>query len=178
MLSKENEEKLILGEPRAYYKAEPFGYYAQPENARSAYWCRNWTFRPFKKSDGRIFMIDTFYDDIDRSFEVTDENIDNFEFIFRKGEYARDNRGESWMYDPKDIKRARIGDYEGSSTWIRKGAKPLPDKLLHHYRYEVESAYNSLNSRLSDLNEQEEKLGLPITTMEAYILLKELGDNK
>lgn len=171
MLSEENKKKL-LDEPKALYRHKPYGSLAS--RTMGAYHCRNWIFTVRDGGDGRVYMIDTYYDDWDSRIEVTDDNINDFEFLFRKGEYFRDTRYEYHLYNPEDVIKnvaTDSGGYScGSTTWIRKGAKKIPEKVLKDLRYEVDSAFRRFQSAIRYLNQQEEELDLPLTDLESYVL--------
>lgn len=78
MLSKSNVEKLVM---TGLYKHEPDRRYRGSLYWDNMYHCFNWTFKVrHNKKDDKWYMVDTYFGD--KYIELTDENFDEFEFLF------------------------------------------------------------------------------------------------
>ena len=94
-LSEENKNKLLLD--YGVYK------YVNSDGKKLDYWCQNWIFIPKQYGD-KIYMVDTFYFDLSSSsFELTNNNFNQFEFIFDKREVRKTDYYEAARYNEKDI---------------------------------------------------------------------------
>jgi len=102
-LSKENYDKLNTN---YLYKKEPIidnSFYIGQTSA--TYHCKNWTFKVYKYDNGKVYMRDTYFNDSNHSYEITDENINEFEFIFDFREVKKIRDHEYDEYNEDDIFR-------------------------------------------------------------------------
>lgn len=149
MLSKENREKI---NPRGLYKHKVVSSWVYGSDK---YWCRNWTFYPHFFDDGRVFMYDSYFDDWDSAKEVTDDNFEEWEFVFDRDKVSRIRYEQSLEYDEKDLYRNIANNSGGyscySNTWVNKGAKKNIDKQIEQAEYRLNSALNEVEWRKRDL---------------------------
>jgi hypothetical protein len=154
-LSKENYDKIVKG---GLYRAD---YHKLPHRD-DPYWCRNWIFRPEFYKD-QIFMNDTYWSsgDCNSYFELTDENIDKFEFLFVEAEYKKVGYDEACWYNPKDVFRDVATDSGGyscsSCIWVPKAAKY--DKYRHIY-FELPNSFKGDDWFLFTLQEYGEDVSM------------------
>lgn len=150
-LSKENYDKLNTN---FLYKKEPtinnnFSVGTTP----GTYHCKNWTFRVSKYEDGKAYMNDTYFND-SNSYEVTDENINDFEFIFDFNEVKRINDYEYDEYNEHDLYRVATnsGGYScGKLYWVNKDAPKSKRLLIEKKEQEIRSLKNKLEWAENDL---------------------------
>jgi len=152
-LSEENKNKLLLD--YGVYK------YVNSDGKKLDYWCQNWIFIPKQYGD-KIYMVDTFYFDLSSSsFELTNNNFNQFEFIFDKREVRKTDYYEAARYNEKDIFcniAMDSGGYSCSSCmWVYKNASYDNDLLIKQAKLEVESAKGRLEYAIQYLKEMEEK---------------------
>lgn len=78
MLSQENIKKLVM---TGLYRHEPDKKYRPQLYWNDLYHCYNWTFTvKHNKDTDQWYMVDTYYHE--KSIELTNENFEEFEFIF------------------------------------------------------------------------------------------------
>jgi hypothetical protein len=145
MLSRENFDKL---NENFLYKNEP-----KPYN-RDKFWCRNWTFKVDKYSDGRAYMLDTYYGDWDSAIEVTDENLNDFEFVFdfREVKQLRDSEVDEYDRDSLFYVATDSGGYNcGGCYWTKKDIKKSKQLLIDKKKNEIESLKSKLKWAEQDL---------------------------
>jgi len=152
-LSKENYDKL---NENYLYRKEP------PDRSWKTLWCKNWTFRIFKK-DGKAFMEDTFWSNGGHTIEVTDDNINEFEKVFDFREVEKIHCDEADDYNDEDVYKVAIGsggwEY-GVQCFIKKGAKKNRQKLIEKKKYEIEQLKKQLEwaeEELKELMKEEEE---------------------
>lgn len=152
-LSKENYNKL---DENYLYKREPI--WRESNGQRSTertYWCKNWTFKVSKNEDGRAFMRDTYFDSWDSQIEVTDENIEDFEFVFDFREVKRIRDSHVNEYNSEDLiyVATNSGGYHcGGCYWIKKTTEKSKELLIKKKREEIEFLKSSLDWAERDLN--------------------------
>jgi len=151
-LSKENREKLNTN---YLYKKEPIidnSFYIGQTSA--TYHCKNWTFKVYKYDNGKVYMRDTYFNDSSHSYEVTDKNINDFEFIFDFREVKRINDYEYDEYNEDDIYRVATssGGYScGKLYWVNKDAVKSNRLLIKKKEQEIRSLKNKLEWAENDL---------------------------
>ena len=149
MLIKENREKI---NPRGLYKHDVVSNWVYGDNK---YWCRNWTFYPHFFDDGRVFMYDSYFNSWDSAIEVTDDNFNEWQFIFDRDKVSRISYEQSLEYNEEDLYRNIATDSGGyscsSCIWVNKGAKKNIDK-------QIEQAEHRLNNALHEVEWRKEKL--------------------
>lgn len=149
-LSIENRKKII--ETGLYkHKVEPSWVYSN-----DPYWCKNWTFIPHIYDDGRVFMRDSYFDSSDDSKEVTDENFNEWEFIFDRTKVKRISYDQALEYDEKDLYKYIATDSGGytcsSCIWVNKDAKKNLDKQIRQAEEHLESAKYQVKWRQEELD--------------------------
>lgn len=153
MLSKANVEKLVK---TGLYKHEPDKKYRSSLYWDDMYHCFNWTFKvSHRESDDAWFMVDTYFND--KYIELTDENFDEFEFLFDFNEVDKHTGKNIWEYDENDYWHVAVdsgGMYCGGKYFVRKGAVKNKEKVLERLQGEI----NSLERQLKDKKEAYEKV--------------------
>lgn len=151
-LSKENYDKL---NEKYLYKKQPVidnSFYVGTTSG--TYHCKNWTFKAHKRN-GKAYMYDTYFDSSDsHSYEVTDDNIDEFEFIFDFNEVKRIGDYEYDEYDEHDIYRVATnsGGYScGKLYWVNKDSPKSKKLLIKKKEQEIRSLKNQLEWAENDL---------------------------
>jgi len=144
-LSKGNRDKLNIN---YLYKKTPIidnSFYIGQTSA--TYHCKNWTFKVQKYGNGKIYMRDTYFNDSNHSYEITDDNINDFEFIFDFREVKRIHDSEYDEYNESDIFRVATnsGDYScGRLYWVNKDAVKSNILLIEKKEQEIRSLKNKL----------------------------------
>jgi hypothetical protein len=127
MLSQSNIDKLVL---TGLYGHEPRKSRGQGDDPL---WCTNWTFT-VSGNNGTYHMRDTYWSSGDfLSFELTDENFNEFTFLFDFAKVTKTSRDIWQEYDESNkfwVPTDSGGMYCGGSYFILKGAKP--SKALKH----------------------------------------------
>ncbi|WP_346938228.1 hypothetical protein [uncultured Clostridium sp.] len=149
MLSKENYDKL---NENYLYEREAF----KTGISDDYYWCKNWTFKIKKYEDGRVYMVDTYWGDSQDSltFEVTDENIDKFKFIFDFREVERVPDSDIYDYEEEDLYRVPTnsgGRSCGKLYWKNKNTKKSNRLQIENKLYEIKQLENKLKWAREDL---------------------------
>lgn len=151
-LSKENREKI---NPRGLYKHKVEKQWL-PSYYDDVYWCHNWTFYPHFFDDGRVFMYDSYYDDWDSAKEVTDDNFEEWEFIFDIDKVSRISYESSLEYDEQDLYKNIANNSGGyscySNIWVNKSAKKNIDKQIKQAEYRLNEAKSTVEWRQRDLD--------------------------
>lgn len=151
-LSKENYEKL---NEHFLYQKEPIvdnSYYIG--NTSGTYHCKNWTFKVHKFKDGKAYMYDTYFDDWDSAILITDENINDFNFVFDFKEVKRIGDYEYDEYNKEDIFRVATdsGGYScGHLYWVKKDTQKSKNLLITKKKEEIESLKHQLQWAEDDL---------------------------
>ena len=145
-LSKENYDKL---NENYLYQCEPVinnSFYVGSTPA--TYHCKNWTFKVHKYDDGRVYMFDTYFDSWDgHNFLLTDENIDNFKFVFDFREVKRIYDDQTDEYNEEDVYRVATnssGYSCGHLYWIKKDTEKSKQLLIDKKQREVNSLERDL----------------------------------
>lgn len=149
-LSKENYDKLNTS---YLYKKEPIinnSFYVGRTSA--TYHCKNWTFKVYKYDDGRAYMRDTYFNDA--GIQVTDENINEFKFVFdfREVRKISDSHVNEFAEEDLYFVATDSGGYScGGCNWIKKNAKESKHLLIKKKEREIESLKNQLQWAENDL---------------------------
>lgn len=143
MLSEENVKKLVLS---GLYKHEPDKRYRGSLYWDDMYHCFNWTFRVrHNENTDDWYMVDTYFDE--KSIELTDENFDEFEFVFDFNEVQKHSGKNIYEYDENDRWHVAIdsgGMSCGGKYFVRKGATKIKDKVLNRIKEEISSLERNL----------------------------------
>jgi len=149
MLSKENAEKLIK---TGLYTHEPDKRYRPSLFWDNLYHCFNWTFKvSHRESDDTWYMVDTYFGD--KYIELTDENFDEFEFLFDFNEVDKHSGKNIWEYDENDYWHVAIdsgGMYCGGKYFVKKGATKSKEKVLERIEGEIRSLERQLKNKKAD----------------------------
>lgn len=141
-LSKENYDELN----------ENYLYQNEPDESNhvnyigGTYWCRNWTFK-VRKHDGEAYMYDTYFDNWDSAIKVTDENIDDFKFVFDFREVSGISDSTIDEYNEEDLYRVATnsGGYScGHLYWVKKDTQKSKQLLIDKKKREIRSLKNNL----------------------------------
>ncbi len=150
MLSEENRKKI---NPRGLYSHKVVDSWVYSSDK---YWCRNWTFIPYIYDDGRVFMRDSYFNNSDTSKEVTDDNFEEWTFIFDRDKVKQISYESALEYDEKDLYKYIATDSGGyscsSCIWVNKDAKKNIDKQIEQARSRLESAKSEAKWRQEELD--------------------------
>lgn len=139
MLSKENSKKLVL---TGLYSHEPDKKYRGSLYENDLYWCFNWTFTiKHNEETNKWYMVDTYFGD--KSIELTDDNFNEFNFLFDFNEVEKCCNSENiseydksdWWHVPVDSS----GLLHGGKYFLRKGAKKSKEKVIERLEDEIKS---------------------------------------
>lgn len=150
MLSDGNRLKIKM---TGIYRHKPDANLRGTLYSTNLYHCCNWTFRPHETDSG-IDMIDTYWSTGPFKIELTDENIDEFEFIVDENDislYTEDfNRlGD---YSPEDIYRLALNSSGvPGKLYIRKGANKLRKNVIKRLQEEIEKCERDLQYKRDEL---------------------------
>ena len=137
MLSKNNIDKLVM---TGLYRHAPDKRYRDQMYWNDLYWCFNWTFRvKHREKDDTWYMVDTFFSD--KSIELTDDNFDEFEFLFDFHEVSMCSGAHIGEYDESDWWHVAIdssGMSSGGKYFLRKGAVKKKDRVIQRLENEIE----------------------------------------
>jgi len=150
-LSKENYDKLNTN---YLYKKEPVTIDHSLYIGRTpiTYHCKNWTFKVYKYDDGKAYMRDTDFNDA--GIQVTDENIDEFKFVFDFREVKQIHDSHSNEYNEEDLYyvATNSGGYScGGCYWVNKNTKESKELLIGKKKREIGSLKNKLEWAENDL---------------------------
>jgi hypothetical protein len=149
MLSQSNIDKLIMTGLYSHEIPRPdCGYGYDPR------WCKNWTFTVHEYK-GTYRMRDTYWGSGDSlSFELTDENFDEFTFLFDFEKVSKTSC-DIWREYDEDKKywapTDSGGTYCGGSYFILKGAKPSKILKREILIDEIHSAETHLEYKRNEL---------------------------
>lgn len=146
MLSQTNIDKLVLS---GLYKHEPDKRYRSSIHWDNLYWCFNWTFIvSYNKNTNKYYMVDTYYNDA--YIELTDENFNEFEFLFDFNQVEKHSGHNIDEYDEDDWWHVAVdsgGMYCGGKYFLRKGAKKSKDRVLERIQDEIDSLERELANK-------------------------------
>ena len=146
MLSKENASKIVK---TGLYKHEPDKRYRGESYHDDLYWCFNWTFRvKYDEKSDIWYMVDTYFND--EYIELTDENFEEFEFLFDFNEVEKHSGRNIYEFEKCDWWHVAVdsgGMYCGGKYFVRKGAIKNKDKVLDRIQREINSLESNLESK-------------------------------
>lgn len=140
ILSQTNIDKLCM---TGVYRCKPMLELLPIYKRDDPYWSNNWTFK-VRIVGGNYYMCDTYYNEF--IIEITDDNIDKFEFVFDLND-VEEFRGLHW------------GDYADEDKWIisldsggryfprcmiKKGATPIKERVVERLYEELDSLKDEL----------------------------------
>lgn len=143
MLSKENADKIVL---TGLYKHEPDAKYRDSLYADNLYHCFNWTFivKHYGKND-KWYMVDTYFKD--ECIELTDDNFDEFEFLFDFTEVEKHSGYHIYEYDESDWWQVAVdsgGMYCGGKFFLKKGAVKNKERVIERIKSEIDTLERDL----------------------------------
>ena len=148
-LSTENYNKLKEG---CLYKKQPIiDNSFSVGTVSGTYHCKNWTFTIYK-NDGRAWSSDTYFGE--RYEEVTDDNINDYTFIFSFDNVQKIPDECIDEYDKDDLfcVATDSGGYScGHLHWIRKGTLKSKHLLLAKKEDEIRKYKNRIDSLERDV---------------------------
>lgn len=154
MLSESNRKRLCM---TGIYRHEPEAKYRGSIYSDNLYHCCNWTFTVQQWNDGRIFMRDTYWsDDSSLLIELTDENIDEFTFLFDCNEVTNHSGQNIYDYDESDWWHIGIdsgGMYCGGEYFLKTGAVKNRGKVLKRLEEEILSIEHDLEYKKQNYEE-------------------------
>ena len=143
MLSKENKNKIVL---TGLYRCEPNKKYRSQLYWDDMYHCFNWTFKVHHcERDDTLYMVDTYFND--KYIELTDENFDEFEFLFDFNEVEKHSGKNIYDYDKNDwwhVATDSGGMYCGGKFYLKRNALPKKEKILNRLKEEIDYAERNL----------------------------------
>ena len=149
MLSQENVNKLVI---TGLYKHDPDKRYRSSVFWDNMYHCFNWTFKiSHNEKTDKWYMVDTYFND--KSIELTDDNFDEFEFLFDFNEVEKHSGKYIYEYDESDWWHVAIdsgGMYCGGKYFVKKGATKNKEKVLKRIKDEINSLERQLKSKRED----------------------------
>ena len=126
MLIDRNKERLCI---TGLYKHKPDSKYRDSSYKDNLFHGCNWMFKPVVIKDKSIWMIDTYWSDGSGvQIQLTDENFDEFEFLFdfqNVENHSGNNIGDYKEEDYWHVALNSGGWYCGGQYVIRKGAEPV-----------------------------------------------------
>lgn len=143
MLSIENIQKLCM---TGLYKCKPNQKYRGSIHWKNMYHCCNWTFR-VHKYENEYFMQDTYWNGSDVCIKLTDENFNEFTLIFDFNDVESHSGRNIEDYDSSDYYNEAVdsgGMYCGGKYFIKKGARPVKEKVLKRLQDDIKSAEDDL----------------------------------
>ena len=150
MLSKENVNKLIM---TGLYKHEPDRRYRSSLYWNSMYHCFNWTFKVrHYEEDDEWYMVDTYFND--KLIELTDDNFDEFEFLFDFNEVEKHSGRHIYEYDESDWWHVAVdsgGMFCGGKYFIKKGAVKIKDRVIERLENEIKSLESDIRYKKETL---------------------------
>lgn len=149
MLSKENKEKLVL---TGLYKCQPNKKYRGQLYQNDMYHCFNWTFKIRHLKDDDIYlMVDTYFNE--KCIELTDENFDEFEFLFDFNEVHEHSGNNIWEYNENEYWHVAVdsrGWYLGGKYFVKNNAIKDKNKVLQRIKEEIYNLERQLESKKTD----------------------------
>ena len=120
------------------------------------YHCMNWTFFVKESKNGDLFMQDTYWGATgsDHRYKVTDENIDEWEFIFDRTKVRKVSSYEAEVYDKEDKFHVAIdsgGMYCGGKWFVKEDAKPSKQKQIERLQDEINVLITELKYKQNQL---------------------------
>lgn len=152
MLSQENINKLVM---TGLYRHEPDKRYRGSLYWNDMYHCFNWTFRiSYNEKENKWYMVDTYFGD--KSIELTNDNFDEFEFLFDFNKVESHSGKNIYEYDESDWWHVAVdsGGITYGKYFVRKGATKNKERVLKR----IEEEINSLERQLKIKKEYYEKV--------------------
>ena len=144
MLSNENIEKLHMN---GIYRHEPVPEWLPSYRRNDPYHGKNWTFKVVKYED-KYYMHDTYWSTgDDHPIELTDENINEFEYLFENDEVRFMNDYAKWLeYDESDRWYCGL-DSAGKRFVVRRGASKIKELVVERLEREINTLKSDLASK-------------------------------
>ena len=123
-------------------------------------WCKNETYIPHFRNDGTIFMVDSYWSGSgsDEKYEVTKDNINDWELIMDYEKVKRTYFDDYILYDEED--RFSVADDSGGWSYrkyyILKDKQKSKEKVMRFYKNELKSAKENVKyyeNKIKELSE-------------------------
>ena len=150
MLSQHNIDIINSRSPDAIYRCEPILEILPGYKRNTPYWSKNWTFRVRKYND-KYYMYDTYYGIDEHPIELTDENFDQFEYLFDLDNIRVVNGYERWLEYPEEDRWCCGIDSGGAKYLVRQGAQKNRDMVIDRLRRDIESLKREVARREREL---------------------------
>lgn len=129
------------------YKHEPDRRYRGSLYCDNMYHCFNWTFKVrHNEKENKWYMVDTYFGD--KYIELTDENFDEFEFVFDFEKVEKHSGENIYEYDENDWWHVAVdsgGMYCGGKYFVRKNAVKNKEKVLKRLNEEIQRLKNKID---------------------------------
>lgn len=136
-LSKENISKLCM---TGVYRCDPVASgLGKNESREYLYWGCNWVFKVRKYKDDYM-MVDTYWGSDSKSFVLTDENFDKFEFLFDMNDVKKVSQADFYDYDENDrwfVAMDSGGWQFSKGYYVKKSATKNKEQLLSRLNEEL-----------------------------------------
>lgn len=161
VLSQWNVEELLYGLEHTsgnVFKGIPSKRHVWAGEENCMYRYRNWIFdlviEPGKYP--KYFMVDTFGPAPETfsqfKIEVTDQNVDEFEFLFNRNDVVKIHAKERNHYDEYYTIADLGGDWQYPTYYVDKGAKKNPENIEKIFGNQIED----LEGQIKDLEARKE----------------------
>lgn len=146
MLSQKNIDKLVM---TGLYKHEPDKRYCPKLYWNDLFHCHNWTFKVYhNENTDEWYMLDTYFNE--KAIELTDENFNEFQFIFDFNDVIPYSGGDVYDYNESDYWHVPVdsaGLLHGGKCFLRKGAVKNKDLVLTRLEDEIKSLERQLHHK-------------------------------
>lgn len=153
MLSQSNINKLCM---TGLYRHKPDFNKFIGMTHRNMYHCKNWTFTVLR-GENSYYMVDTYWHTGgDIMYDLTDENFDDFEFIFDFNKVKETNTPEEYEEDDVYLRiPTNSGGVKFAKDYVKIDTKPSKEKLIKKCKEEIENCERQLNNLKRDLEQFE-----------------------
>lgn len=145
-LSQSNIDKLHLN---GIYRCDPVLSWLPLYKRDTPYWCRNWTFK-IRKSN-KYYMYDTYWSTGDEyPVELTDDNLDKFEYLFDLDDVRFIHDYTSWIEYPEEDRWCVALDSGGTTHpkyVVRKDANKIKERVIERMQREIDILKSELSSK-------------------------------
>lgn len=136
-LSNENISKLCM---TGVYRCDPIASgLGKGESREYLYWGCNWVFKVRKYKDDYM-MVDTYWGSDSKSFVLTDENFDKFEFLFDMNDVKKVSQTDFYDYNEDDrwfVAMDSGGWQFSKGYYVKKDATKNKEQLLSRLNEEL-----------------------------------------
>lgn len=157
MLSQSNIDKLNMN---GLYSLPPDEKYRGSLHRSDLYHCCNWTFKPRIDREGNYRMVDSYWSFMQDSLQImlTDENFDQFSFIFDLDEVIQLKESQTSKYDKVYHVATDSGGLRYAKYYIDKNAKKSKSLILKELERKIDECERELNymkeTRIKVINDE------------------------